>query len=842
MARSLAYLFLAGALLGVLTLLFPHSAAIMDRELVGLAVVAAATGLALYLWADRARVWQVHVVLAFGTVMLSLAVYLVENTVIYPLLYTWAALFAFYFFRLEIALAHLALIGLCYAVVLIDLQPDSAVVRWLLAVATPLVAGLLISRLLGRMRAEAEGADERAYALQESEARTRLVLDNAPDAFVTLDRDGVIISWNTAAERLFGWTASEAVGVPMRALIVPPEFRDRHDTRRMSLVDTPSVVATQRYDVELLRRDGSRFPGEATVSKIEIKGDPFVSGFIRDVTERVRRQEEREALLREQAARVEAERVTELVGRVTRLIDAALISGTLEEILTTLVREVRGVLEADAATIMLTEEDDRLSVGASSAGVRSPGGDGDLPSETVAFGEGFAGRVALTREAMLTHGPSPEDLPDPALRSIEIDSLIGVPLLADNEVTGVLVAGAAAPRRFTPDDLALLRLAADRVALALLHARLYEREHRIAVTLQRSLMPDRVPQPPGLEVAARYEPAAAEAEVGGDWYDVIPMPAGAVGLVMGDIAGKGLAAASMVGRLRSALRAYALEGHDPARVVEQLNRLVWADGGEGQMATLLYLVVDPGEGRMHWVNAGHPAPLLVVGDDPPHFLEKGGSVPLGVLPFPSYEQMSVEMKPGTTVVLYTDGLIERPGEHLDDGMAQLAARVREAAENPDALCEHLLATLLPAGGATDDVAILALRNLPVTDHFQVQFPVEPESLAQMRSMLRRWLTHARAGGREVAEIITACGEAATNAIEHAGGVAGLPFDIAGRVMDGEVEISVHDHGAWREPREGDQGRGLALMEALMDTVAVAPSPTGTTVRMTRKLDGNGGAQ
>ena len=245
---------------------------------------------------------------------------------------------------------------------------------------------------------------------------------------------------------------------------------------------------------------------------------------------------------------------------------------------------------------------------------------------------------------------------------------------------------------------------------------------------------------------------------------------------------------------------------------------------------------------MHWVNAGHPAPLLVVGDDPPHFLEKGGSVPLGVLPFPSYEQMSVEMKPGTTVVLYTDGLIERPGEHLDDGMAQLAARVREAAENPDALCEHLLATLLPAGGATDDVAILALRNLPVTDHFQVQFPVEPESLAQMRSMLRRWLTHARAGGREVAEIITACGEAATNAIEHAGGVVGLPFDIAGRVMDGEVEISVHDHGAWREPREGDQGRGLALMEALMDTVAVAPSPTGTTVRMTRKLDGNGGAQ
>ena len=156
--------------------------------------------------------------------------------------------------------------------------------------------------------------------------------------------------------------------------------------------------------------------------------------------------------------------------------------------------------------------------------------------------------------------------------------------------------GAAPPRRFTQEELRLLELAADRVALAIDHARVFEREHKIAETLQRSLLPERLPGIPGIGVAARYLPAATEAEVGGDWYDVIPIPGGSVGLVMGDVAGKGLAAASMVGRLRSALRAYALEGHDPAIVVERLNRLVFTELEESQMATLLYLVFDPADG------------------------------------------------------------------------------------------------------------------------------------------------------------------------------------------------------------------------------------------------------
>jgi PAS domain S-box-containing protein len=808
-ARSIAYLFATGAVLGLLTLVFPHMPEVNDLALVLLASGALVIAAIVWVSRDRLREWHIHAVLACGTVIVSLANYYAGPSTLYPVLYMWAALYAFYFFRLPEALAHMAFVAVSYAVVLAVQDPESTIVRWLLAVGTPLVAGLLISQLLRRL-------SDRAQQLEQSEARTRRVIDTAPDAFITLDRDGVIISWNAAAQRLFGWSAGEAIGKTMRSLIVPPEFGDRHDERRNALIANESPLATQRFEVEFQRRDGGRFPGEATVSKVDIHGEVFVSGFITDVTERVRREAEREALLREQAAREEAERVAELVAGMQAIVDAALAHRTLAGILRELVAQVRGVLDADAATIYLADEGERLSVGASA------------PSD-IAGGDEFANTVAEAREAMLAAD-------DPRTHA---GALVGVPLLAEGEVTGVLVACATPPRRFGGEDLTLLRLAAERVGLAIAHARVYEREHRIAETLQRSLLPDRLPDLPGLEVAARYLPAASEAEVGGDWYDVIPIAGGGVGLVMGDVAGKGLAGASMVGRLRSALRAYALESHDGARVVERLNRLLWTEAEDNQMATMLYVIVDPAASAVRWVNAGHPAPLMIAGGEP-SFLEGAGSVPLGVLPFPTYEEVSARMEPGSTLLLYTDGLVERPGENIDDGMAQLAARVREAPEDPNGLCDHLLATLVPAGGATDDVALLTLRNLPVPDHFSAEFPAEPESLAPMRSMLRRWLSHAGAGEVEIAEITTACGEAATNAIEHAGMSADSRFEVSGRRSDNEVEIAVRDQGSWREERPGDHGRGLDLMRTLMDTVAVEPSPEGTTVSLRRRLGRNGG--
>jgi PAS domain S-box-containing protein len=801
-ARSIAYLFATGATLGLLTLAFPHAESVRDAPLIVLAAIAYVIAAFVWASAERLRDWHIHALLLSGTVIISLANYYAGPDTLYPLLYMWAALYAFYFFTLREAFAHMAFLALAYAVVLAVQDADMVVVRWLLAVGTPFVAGILISRLLRRLQ-------DNARELRMSEERIRLVLDTAPDAFITLDRDGCILTWNAAAERLFGWTEADAVGQRMRDLIVPPEFRERHDARRQALVESDAPLVTERFNVEFMRRDGSRFPGEATVSKVEARGEVFVSGFITDVTEQLRRQEEREALLREQAARAEAERVAEIIGGMQALVDAALAQRSLAGILRDLVAQVRGVLDAGEATIYLSDESGRLSVGASTPGEH-------------AGGEQFAARVAESRVAILAK-----------------DSLIGVPLLAEGEVTGVLVAGAEPPREFSGEDLTLLRLAAERVGLAIAHARVYEREHRIAETLQRSLLPDRLPVLPGLEVAARYLPAASEAEVGGDWYDVIPIAGGAVGLVMGDVAGKGLAGAAMVGRLRSALRAYALEGHDGGRVVERLNRLLWTEAEESQMATMLYVIVDPAASTVRWVNAGHPPPLVLAGGEP-RFLQGDASVPLGVLPFPTYEEVTAPMDPGDTLLLYTDGLVERPGAHLDEGLAQLAARVSEAPEDPQAFLDYLLETLVPAGGAADDVALLALRNLPVPEQFSQEFRAEPESLAPIRSMLRRWLSHAGADDLEIAEITTACGEAATNAIEHAGTGNGARFEVSGRRDGQEVELAVRDHGSWRGQREDDHGRGLELMRTLMDTVAIEPGAGGTTVSLRRRLGQRGG--
>ena len=801
-ARSIAYLFAVGASLGLLTLAFPHADEIRDVQLIVLAGIAYAMAAAIWVLADRLRNWHIHAVLAAGTVIVSLANYYAGPTTLYPILYTWTALYSFYFFPMREALAQMVFLALAYAVVLAIQDADMVVVDWLLAVGTPAVAGLLISRLLG-------GIQHHAGELLESEERTRLVLDTAPDAFITLDRDGRITTWNAAAERMFGWTKQEAIGQAMRELIMPAEFAGRHDARRQALVESEDPLATETYEVELVRRDGHRFPGEATVSRVESGGEVFASGFITDTSERQRRQAEREALLREQAARAEAERVAEMVSGMQALVDAALAQRSLQGILTDLVAQVRGVLTAEAATIYLADEGGRLSVGAA-----SPAGS--------PVGEEFSIWVAESREAMLG----------------QADALIGVPLLAEDEVTGVLVAGAEPPREFGGEDLTLRRLAAERVGLAIAHARVYEREHRIAETLQRSLLPDRLPNLPGLEVAARYLPAAAEAEVGGDWYDVIPIAGGAVGLVMGDVAGKGLAGASMVGRLRSALRAYALEGHDGGRVVERLNRLLWTEAEESQMATMLYLIVDPAASTVRWVNAGHPPPLMVTRGEG-RFLEGQASVPLGVLPFPTYEEVTSRLDPGDALLLYTDGLVERPGEHLDLGFEQLKAAVRAAPDDPQGLLDHLLATLVPEGGAADDVALLTLFNLPVPEEFSADFPAEPESLAPIRSMLRRWLAHAGADDLEIAEITTACGEAATNAIEHAGTANGARFEVSGQREGGEIHIAVHDHGSWRSERDDDHGRGLDLMRTLMDTVAVQPGEQGTTVSLMRRLGKRG---
>jgi len=831
MARWLAYLFTGGALVGCLTLTFPHDPAVQDGPLFALAALTVAIGLFVLWRAETISSWEMHVALATGSVVLAAGNYFVGPSGLYLIIFTWTGLYAFYFYRPKVALIHLGIIGLAYFVVLVVQDPPSPIVRWVLAIGTPGIAGMMISTLLDRVRNEAMQTARQEQVLRESEARTRAIVDSAPEPFLGVSEDGTVVSWNPAAGRVFGWTAEEALGQPIRDLIIIPENHDDHLQRRAEEFTRPDgETRPSQREVELLRKGGERFLAEVTYSRVRAGDRPMLACFIRDVSDREEREREREQLYREQAAREEAEQMAGIVHGLQMLLDVALAHQRLDEMLEALLPRVCEVVNAEGAAILLTEEDGSLLLHASMFR------DVDAEPLRIAIGEGIAGRVARDKQPLLVQDPDPSEVADPALHGLR--SILGVPLMAGGEVTGVLKVGVPAPRRFSEDDLMLLGLAADRVALAIDHLRVYEREHRIAEMLQRSLLPERLPRLPGLQVAARYQPAASESEVGGDWYDVIAMPGGQVGLVMGDVAGKGLAAASMVGRLRSAMRAYALEGHSPADVVDRLNQLVWSEVEDSHMTTMVYVVFDPLEGRVTWVNAGHLPPLAVTSDGIARFLEGSSSVPLGVMSYPAYEASETEMPLGGTVLLYTDGLVERPGELLDHGLDRLSAAVRGERIGPEELCDHVLEQLVPAAGASDDVALLALCSPRLSDSFRLELGSEPGELAALRALLRRWLRNADGDETEIAEILTAVGEAAANAIEHGGSIAaGPPFEVTGTFDGDDVEIVVADSGGWRERRRSEGGRGLVLMRALMDSVEVDPGTGGTTVRMRRRLGG-----
>ncbi|WP_083706951.1 PP2C family protein-serine/threonine phosphatase [Intrasporangium flavum] len=242
-----------------------------------------------------------------------------------------------------------------------------------------------------------------------------------------------------------------------------------------------------------------------------------------------------------------------------------------------------------------------------------------------------------------------------------------------------------------------------------------EREHEIAGVLQRSMLPGRLPDLPGIGVAARYVPATTDVQVGGDWYDVIPLQRGRVGLVIGDVAGHGVQAAATMAQVRMAVRAYAVEDPSPVSVLCRVHRLLSRLAAD-EMVTLVYLVADPSSGTVRLSSAGHPPPLLVHAGASRH-LDGALSPPLGVTPEPSYTEVVHALPPGATLLLYTDGLVERRGVAITDGLERLAASavrlVGEDGTDLGALCDALLHDLLGDADRSDDVALVAVRTEPV---------------------------------------------------------------------------------------------------------------------------------
>ena len=456
---------------------------------------------------------------------------------------------------------------------------------------------------------------------------------------------------------------------------------------------------------------------------------------------------------------------------------------------------------------------------------------------------GAVARAVRSRQAELVTGEAGACLaaivPGPEFAAVlardGAGTAVVVPLLAHDAVFGVLVLATrdATDRAFTGEDVPFVEELARRAATAVENARLFSRQRTVAETLQHSLLPERLPELPGLDAAARYLPGGPDVEVGGDWYDMIPLPEGMLALAMGDVVGRGEKAAALMGQLRSSVRAYAMDGKSPVDVMEGLNAIL-LDAGPEHMATMVYGVLDTEAGVFRYVNAGHPPPLAAMPDGTAHYLDHTPGLPIGASPSPRYVQCEAPMPGGATVVLYTDGLVEDRTTPLELGLSRLRDAVLSGPEHLDQLCAHVVGTAMADRIHSDDIAILAVRVLPVGSSLHLRVPAQPQMLSPLRALLRRWLTAAGATEQERYEVLLATVELCTNAIRHPGGAPSGHFQLDATTTDA-VRITVRDQGHWREPGGTVGGRGLAIAEACADQLEVVRGETGTEVRLTRRL-------
>jgi serine phosphatase RsbU (regulator of sigma subunit)/anti-sigma regulatory factor (Ser/Thr protein kinase) len=404
----------------------------------------------------------------------------------------------------------------------------------------------------------------------------------------------------------------------------------------------------------------------------------------------------------------------------------------------------------------------------------------------------------------------------------------------------------AAPRRALILDLALIAgLALILISLITWAARRTQREARlqqrdleherdIAVRLQRSMLPAALPVVDGLDISCRYRAAGEGIEVGGDWYDVVVRADGLVHAIVGDVAGRGIVAATLMGQMRSAFHAYAYDHASPAEVLRRMLRLV----PDGAMATAVCLSVDPYTGDLRYASAGHLPPITVDGASRAVSVhELGGAPPLGFASPDSLRDVKVVLGVGSALIAYTDGLIERRTENIDIGIGRVG---RALAAGIELLADEIAGTVLEeVGGATeDDVALLVLKLVGVPARLEIEIPAEAPMLAALRRRLRRWMLLRGVGEDDREDAVLAISEACSNSIEHgyerAEGAIQLTIEHAANAL----QIVVHDRGRWRMRGQTapGRGRGLVIMRSVMRTVDVSADEQGTTVTLEKPLE------
>ena len=511
------------------------------------------------------------------------------------------------------------------------------------------------------------------------------------------------------------------------------------------------------------------------------------------------------------------------------ITDSALEYMSLEDMLSELLERIRDSLEVDTAAILLLDEDRGVLVARAARGLEEEVRQG----VQVPLARGFAGRVAAEMRPIiidLDHA----DVVNPILRQKGIRSMLGVPVHVEGRVIGVMHIGTLVRRDFGEDDVTLLQLAADRAALAIDDAHVSEQRAATAI-MQRALLPDALPQIPGMRFSAKYLPAGSGVKIGGDWYDVFQLANGHLAFVIGDVVGRGVLAASVMAEIRTALRAYMVQGHELTEVVSMLNELL-ISMGRNRAATLSILELDPEAEELKAVTAGHLPPLLIEPDGRTRLLEQRHGLPVGVSTRHEYQSFCCPFPTGSRLLLYTDGLIERRDESIDAGLQRLAAAAQAATRHPDSsLADDVYRALLDETPLEDDVALLAIEALPLEGSLEMALPARPDVLSGLRRTLGRWLQAAGANEDELFDITLSTSEAAANAIEHAYGAREATFTVCCEHDGQQVTITVRDIGRWRTTRPPGGGRGLEIMRSLLDSVKIDGDDEGTVVTMTKRL-------
>jgi len=432
-------------------------------------------------------------------------------------------------------------------------------------------------------------------------------------------------------------------------------------------------------------------------------------------TEQLKQQRELLATRLDQRFVEEARQLRKLADASLTLTSTLAVDSTLDAV-TEQARDIIGAHHAQT-TVLLGEEDDEAPRRTSVSLAVSPEYEGWAASREGVRSSPLTQTVwPRMRPMRVPRGQAASRPEGRALETVEprhpaLQGWLAVPLVGRNaRVLGLLEVADKQEDDFSEADESILVQLAQLASVAIENAELFEREHELAETLQRSLLPQRLPVLAQVRLAARYLPAGGGGDVGGDWYDAIVLPGGQVVLAVGDVAGRGAQAAAVMGQLRIGMRAYALQGMDPADVLRSLDRLLQGLSA-AYMATAFYLLLDPETETARYANAGHPPPLAIGPDGGLRWMEEGVAVPLGVQPDGDFRTYEMKVPRGSTLLLYTDGLVEERASPIDDGLT----RLRRAVEPPDVdlnlLCDRVLERM-DAQSKPDDVALLAARLAP----------------------------------------------------------------------------------------------------------------------------------